>query len=175
MTDEPVLGGAAGRALAALFDEIVEGPPGETAFILNPGDEGLLRSLDRLGADEASRPGANGSSVASHAEHLRYSIGLLNRWQHGEEPFSGADYAPSWDRVRVSESEWADLRRRLAAALAEWRPSLTAPRDESEVALNGVVASVVHLAYHFGAIRQLARAARGPRAREAEGAGALGS
>lgn len=169
------LAGPAGLALAALYGELAYGPPGDMAFVLNPGDRGLLRALEELDAAEASRPGANGSSVASHVDHLLYGIGLLNRWQQGEEPFSDADYSASWERVRVSEEEWEALRGELAQALAAWHPSLTAPREESEVALTGVIASVVHLAYHMGAIRQLAAATRGPRARPHEGANAVGS
>jgi hypothetical protein len=34
----------------------------------------------------------------------------------------------------------------------------------SSLELNGVIASVAHLAYHLGAIRQIDRSTRGPKA-----------
>ena len=41
------------------------------------------------------------------------------------------------------------------------------PRDLEGDALNGAIASVAHLAYHFGAIRQIDRSIRGPSEEEA--------
>ena len=40
---------------------------------------------------------------------------------------------------------------------------LGSPRDVTEVELTGMVASIAHLAYHLGAIRQIDKDARGPR------------
>ena len=66
------------RVLVALLSEALYGPRGD-AFFLNSGDRGLLASLDALSAETASaRPGGR-SSVASHVEHLRYGLELLNR------------------------------------------------------------------------------------------------
>ena len=45
-------------SLAMLFAEIVDGPPTTEAYVLNQGDPGLLRSLDRLGT-RAVHPAAN--------------------------------------------------------------------------------------------------------------------
>jgi hypothetical protein len=36
------------------------------------------------------------------------------------------------------------------------------PREVDDVELNGIVGSVVHMAYHIGAIRQMNNAIRGP-------------
>jgi hypothetical protein len=41
--------------------------------------------------------------------------------------------------------------------------ALGSPRDVSEVELAGMIASIAHLAYHLGAIRQIDRDLRGPR------------
>ena len=76
-----------------LMRELTFGPAPTGAFVLNPGDAGLLASLDRLSADEA----------------------------------------------------------------------FVVPRALTPVELNGVVGSVVHLAYHVGAIRQIHAGARGPK------------
>ncbi len=72
------------RALSELLTEILDGPPAESAWLLNPGDAGLLRSLEALDAGTASRPApAGGASVAAHVDHLRYGFELLNRWSGG--------------------------------------------------------------------------------------------
>jgi len=80
--------------LGRLFTELVggtSGPPGP--FILNSGDLGLLRSLDKLSASDV----------------------------------------------------------------------LESPRDVSNEELAGMIASITHLAYHFGAIRQISKDVRGPK------------
>jgi hypothetical protein len=88
----------------------------------------------------------------------------MNRWSKGASPFADADYAASWRRITVSDEEWGELRKRLRAEIEEWSAAIQQPRDLSDADLTGVLASVVHLAYHVGAIRQMDRAIRGPKA-----------
>ena len=52
---------------------------------------------------------------------------------------------------------------RARTEASRWTETLTAPRDVSEIEATGMIASVAHLAYHLGAIRQIAKTARGPR------------
>ena len=59
-------------ALARLFSELVDGASSTGAFILNSGDEGMLRSLDKLSAADASRSVDGGATIAAHAQHVRY-------------------------------------------------------------------------------------------------------
>lgn len=153
-------------ALALLFSELTKGPSTEAAYMLNPGDLGLLRSLDALTAEAASRPAwPGGATIAAHVDHLCYGLELMNRWAEGEEdPFSGADWAHSWRRVAVSADDWSDLRRRLRLNTAEWQAALQTPRELSPMGLNGMIASIAHLAYHLGAIRQIDRTIQGPKA-----------
>ena len=42
----------------------------------------------------------------------------------------------------------------------------SAPREVTDVQLGWMMGSVAHLAYHFGAIRQIDRATRGPTAED---------
>ena len=133
--------------------------------MLNGGDPGLLRSLDRLSAAAASKPApAGGASIAAHVDHLCYGLELMLRWSGGEpDPWTGADWAASWRRTTVSELEWTALRERLGRLARAWRAALGTPRELSALELNGVIASVPHLAYHLGAIRQIDRAIQGPK------------
>jgi hypothetical protein len=153
-------------SLTTLLRELLEGPPGPSGFVLNPGDPGLLASLERLSANAASaRPGGR-SSVAAHVDHLRYGIGLLNRWSRGEDPWADANYAESWRRQVVSDVEWRSLRDALGREARQWMSAIAQPRELDETALDGIIGSIVHLAYHLGAIRQIAPDATGPPARD---------
>ena len=151
------------RTVLTLLRELAHGPAPDAAWVLNPGDPGLLRSLDKLSAAAASRL-AGESSIAAHVDHLRYGLELMNRWSKGESPFADADYAASWRRVTVSEQGWQELRKRLRVEIEEWCTAIQRPRDLKEADLTGMVASVVHLAYHVGAIRQIDRSIQGPKA-----------
>lgn len=152
------------QSLTTLLSELVDGAPITGAYVLNRGDQGLLRSLDRLSAEAASTVSGGGSSIAAHVDHLRYGLSLMNRWASGEDPFSDADWGVSWRRTTVGEAEWADLRADLRNEAHRWLQALRRSRELDEVELSGVIGSVVHLAYHIGAIRQMDRTARGPSA-----------
>ena len=152
-------------ALARLFSELVDGathPRG--AFILNSGDTGLLRSLDKLSADDASRAVYDGATIAAHAQHVRYGLSLMNRWaREGGNPFADATWDAAWKISRVDAAEWDEIRVGLRSEIQLWLEALRAPREASKVELTGMIASIAHLAYHLGAMRQISRDARGPK------------
>jgi hypothetical protein len=135
--------------------------------MLNRGDEGLLKSLDKLSASAASMTNGGGASIAAHVEHLRFGLSLLNRWAAGEAaPWKGADWTASWRKPTVSDAEWRALRNDLRREAQAWVDALRTPRDLNEAELGWVTGSVAHLAYHLGAIRQIDRVARGPSAED---------
>ena len=43
----------------------------------------------------------------------------------------------------------------LAAEVATWERAVAEPRELDGIELTGVLASIAHLAYHLGAIRQI--------------------
>ncbi len=152
-------------SLVVLFSELVDGAsaPGG-AFILNSGDAGLLRSLDNVTAAQASRALDGGATLAAHAEHLYYGLSLMNRWAaEGGDPFSDATWEAAWKTTSVDERQWADIRDRLRDVVHRWRQALSTPRQVARPELNGMIGSIAHLAYHLGAMRQIATSARGPR------------
>ena len=81
------------HSLALLLRELLNGPSDNVAFVLNPGDRGLLASLDALSTEAANARPNGRSSVAAHVDHLRYGFELLNRWARGENPWADANYA----------------------------------------------------------------------------------
>jgi hypothetical protein len=145
-----------------LFGELMHGTSGQGGFMLNTGDRGLLRSLERLTAADASALTRTGSSIAAHVNHVRYGLSLMNRWSQGENPFGDADWASSWKITTVSEAEWEALRIQLRDEAAKWLVVLRTPREVQSIELSGMIGSIAHLAYHLGAIRQINPSVRGP-------------
>jgi len=151
--------------LASLFSELVNGPPaGGGAYMLNSGDIGLLRSLDKLSAADASRAVNGGATIAAHAQHLRFGLSLMNRWaREGGDPFTNAKWDEAWKINVVDEQDWAEIRQRLGGEAHRWREALSTPREAAPMELAGLIGSIGHLAYHLGAIRQINKETRGPR------------
>lgn len=150
--------------LVTLATELVDGAPEGGAYMLNGGDPGMLGSLDRLSAAQASASVHDGATIAAHVEHVAYGLSLLNRWSAGERnPWADADWSRAWRRTSVDDAEWEALRGDLRAQARMWVDSLRVAREVHDVELNGLVGSIAHLAYHLGAIRQIDKSARGPR------------
>ena len=151
--------------LATLFSELVDGAStGGGAFALNSGDIGLLRSLDKLSAEAASRSVNDGATIAAHAQHLRYGLSLMNRWaSEGGDPFADPKWDDAWKTSKVDAGEWDEIRAGLRDETRRWLEALRSPRQVSDTELSGMIGSIVHVAYHLGAIRQIDKSARGPR------------
>ena len=150
--------------LGYLFSELVSGTGDSGAFMLNSGDVGLLRSLDKLAAADASHAVNGGATIAAHARHLQYGLSLMNRWaSEGGNPFADAMWDEAWTTTAVSDDEWIEIRSGLRDETRRWLHALGSPRDVTREELNGMLGSIAHLAYHLGAIRQIAAAARGPK------------
>ena len=153
------------RVLERLFSELIDGasdPAG--AFVLNTGDVGMLRSLDKISAADASHSVNDGATIAAHAQHVRYGLSLMNRWAiEGGNPFSDARWDDAWKTSAVDAREWEEMRKGLRFEAQRWLQVLGSPREASEVEFTGMVASIAHLAYHLGAIRQIDKQVRGPR------------
>ena len=151
--------------LKTLFAELVDGPPGGSdAYMLNRGDIGLLRSLDKLTAADASRSTNGGATIAAHAQHVRYGLSLMNRWANeGGDPFADATWDAAWKISAVDDATWTEIRAGLRQEADRWTKVLGSPREMSQVEGTGMIGSIAHLAYHLGAIRQIAKETRGPR------------
>ena len=156
---------AMNTALPGLFAELVDGTVMRGGpFMLNSGDIGLVRSLDKLSAADASRAVHDGATIAAHVEHVRYGLSLMNRWAaQGGDPFADATWDAAWNISVVDASQWQEIRNGLRDEARRWLTVLESPRQLTDVELAGMIASIGHLAYHLGAIRQINKAARGPR------------
>jgi hypothetical protein len=151
-------------ALARVFSELVDGTSPDAAFVLNRGDIGLLRSIEKLSAADASRSVNGGATIAAHAQHLRYGLSVMNQWAaEGGNPFADAKWDEAWKTSTVDEREWTEVQDGLRDEAHEWLEMLASPRSVTDVEFSGLISSIAHFAYHLGAIRQIAKDTRGPR------------
>lgn len=158
------------RVLSNMLTEILNGPPGQEAFVLNPGDPGLLRQLDTIDAKTAStRPSPGQKTIAAHTDHVQYGLAMLNRWAGGQaNPWAGADWNASWKRTTVAEDQWRKLRDGLRNEADKWRKVVAARTSWDDLSAAAALSTAVHTAYHIGAIRQIL-AAMQPRTQSASG------
>ena len=152
-------------AMATLLKELTNGTPPTGGYMLNRGDTGLFSALERISAQDASAIISGGSSIAAHVHHVTYYFALMNRWAAGEKnPWKGADWKVSWTKTSVTQEEWAERRHAFETETLRWLKTVSEPREVSEPELTSMIASIVHLGYHLGAIRQMNRATGGPSA-----------
>ena len=154
-----------GSALAQVFGELVHGPRARgSATVLNSGDVGLLASLDRLSAQDASRSTNDGATIAAHAQHLRFGLSLMNDWARvGGDPFANAKWDEAWKVGSVNDEQWAEIRAGLREEAEQWLQALAAAPAHMVKDASGLIGSIAHLGYHLGAIRQIHKDTRGPR------------
>ncbi|NLG69700.1 MAG: DinB family protein [Firmicutes bacterium] len=144
------------------MDEALPGPPGDATWFVDSGPQaGLLRLLDGISPEAASTPPRPGrANLAAHADHVRYGLELANRALRGEhDAFATADWRRSWTIRSVDAEAWARIKaglRREYEAVREVLASSDGWRAV-DMALTGVLAQIAHVAYHRGAIRQIAR------------------
>jgi hypothetical protein len=88
----------------------------------------------------------------------------MNRWAaEGGDPFADATWDAAWAISTVSDTEWAAITDGLRAEARRWMDALKTPREVAAVEFTGLTASIAHVAYHLGAIRQIHKSVRGPR------------
>ena len=152
------------RASLDLLDESLTGPadPHRTWVVSSEPASGLLGTLDALSAEDASRPPVPGArTIAAHAQHELFALDLARHRLEGENP--AADWDASWGTGTVTEPMWANLRAELRRAGTELRQTVESKRTWSDVETQGLIATLAHLTYHLGAVRQIARSFRAGR------------
>ena len=146
------------KTLKTLLLELIDGPPGMSCWILNHDSAGLIVTLKQLAVETAcKKPTPQRKSIAAHAQHVLYSLELLNRWAAGEpNVFQTADWAAAWTDDQLAQEEWYTITRDLEIKAHSWMRRMQEPREWDELAFTGTIASVAHVAYHLGAINQIA-------------------
>lgn len=152
------------RSITTLFSEAYAGPPdpSSTWFIDNEPDSGILGIIACVSAAEASwssKPGDPGTTIASHVEHLRWSLATASDAIEGK-PYNG-NWKESWNMLQADEEAWERLKDALRAEFERLRLNLQKQADlPPGDFMTGVMALLPHAAYHLGTIRQLVERAR---------------
>ena len=143
---EAVEGGEAGKPTGFLDGTKADGS----------GNHGLLATLAGLSAAQASEVTALGVSVAAQAAHTAFHMEVTVRWEKGGErgPF---DWQGSFSPAHVDEAGWQALQDRVRTAYQDVRALAEATSDWTEDAAGGLAATLAHLTYHLGSIRQLVK------------------
>ena len=75
------------ESLLELLSEAYTGPNHAYTWLIgNEPGSGLLGTLQKLSAEEASRAGPSGKAVAAHTRHLRWSLAHANAFARSETP-----------------------------------------------------------------------------------------
>jgi hypothetical protein len=146
------------NSVVELLTEAYEGSQNSSStwFIDNEPDSGILGLIANVSAEEASTSvdgsRETGSTIVSHTEHLRWSLGMMNAAMRGE-PLG--EWKESWRLVTANNDEWESLRISVRAELDTLRRALKSQTELPEEYINGTLALLPHAAYHLGTIRQM--------------------
>ena len=146
------------RAILTLFSEAYAGPvdPSSTRFIDNEPDSGILGIIAGVSAGEASWSGSKndpGTTIASHVEHLRWSLANANGALQGKAYSSS--WKESWNTLAADDAGWKRLQEELREEFEMLHENIQKQKELPGEYLLGVMALVPHAAYHLGTIRQL--------------------
>ena len=152
------------KEIEELLRETFEGGrPGEGTRYLDHA-AGIRATLTSLDAAQASRSRRGHPSIAAHARHMNFHLRVVAEWMQGVRV--KRDWPASFVPGEVSAEEWARLQSELEESRTEFLRVLRSLPPDKFVSEGAGIDALVHLAYHLGAIRQIDRALRGPRAED---------
>jgi len=116
----------------------------------------LFETLDTISAEEASRPvSSHCGSLAAQVTHVIFYMEVLEKTIRHQE-VGKVDWNDIWNRVEVvTTDEWAALKQQLKDTYQ--RISIlvhSIDNWDDDDRIGGIIAIVVHTAYHLGEIRQ---------------------
>ncbi len=143
-------------ALLVLLREVFFGVPeglNYTWFV--QGREAIFPSLAALSAKDAGRvPGPGIASIAAHANHALFALRGVNGNFGFPEP--EGDWESSWVEPRFDEAVWTELQREIQVEYAKLVKGIEdLPAEVEQDLMNSTLATLPHMAFHLGAIRQL--------------------
>lgn len=139
-----------------LLIETFESPIKDGNAYLDRG-AGVFMTLDRIGAEDASRPAFPGATtLAAQTEHIRFYLVALEGFIIGAH--TRVDWTQSWQTTAVTVAEWDTLRSDLRKTYDHTVELIRSFERWDENELGDALAMLTHSAYHLGALRQLVRA-----------------
>ena len=118
-------------------------------------DTSLFRTLETVSAQEASIPvGGKCASLAAQVTHVIFYMEVLERAAIYNDT-SPVDWGEIWRTVeKVTPEEWGALKNKLKDAYQRIDKLFHENEIWNEDAVGGILAILVHTAYHLGEIRQ---------------------
>jgi len=148
------------HSMVALLKEAYDGPPdvnSHTWFNDNDPTAGIFGQIMPISAIQASKSadgtGNPGTTVASHVEHLRWSLANANGAMRGE--MYQSDWKQSWTVTVVDEAGWNILRNQLRDEYQTICKAIEKQTTLESDYLNGLLGMIPHAAYHLATIRQI--------------------
>lgn len=137
--------------LVAVLREGFEGAEQWSYFTDHGTDAGLLGTLAKLSARQASEP-RGGTSIVAHAHHTSFALDASAAWIRGDR--SRRNWQESWSVKQLDEEGWKQLQEELRKRYEDLREAIEKEAATSPEAFGGAAGAVAHVAYHLGAIRQ---------------------
>jgi len=138
-----------------LIRETFEGArPGEGTQYLDR-DSGIVPTVRKLSAEEASQQREGRPSIASHLRHMEFHLRVSHEWIAGDH--SRRDWKASFLPHKVTPAEWQALVEQIQQTRHDFIRVLRSLPADRLVAEGAGMGAIAHLAYHLGAIRQLLR------------------
>lgn len=140
------------KALYALLDETFDNVQG---YFLDKGTS-MFETLATVSAEEASLPvGGKCATLAAQVKHLAFYLDVLEKAIRTQQ-FERQDWDKIWrETSAVTPEEWAALKSSLRQSYDRIKKLISDTSEWSnERQIGGVIAVIVHSAYHLGEMRQ---------------------
>jgi hypothetical protein len=138
--------------LYSLLDETFDNVQG---YYLDKGTS-MFETLATISAEEASVPvGGKCATLAAQVKHVAFYLDVLENALRTQE-FERQDWGKIWrETSAVSPEEWEALKVSLRESYDHLKALINETSEwENERQIGGVIATIVHTAYHLGEIRQ---------------------
>jgi hypothetical protein len=139
-------------ALYSLLDETFDNVQG---YYLDKGTS-MFETLATISAEEASVPvGGKCATLAAQVKHVAFYLDVLENALRTQK-FERQDWGKIWrETSAVSPEEWEALKVSLRESYDHLKALINETSEwENERQIGGVIATIVHTAYHLGEIRQ---------------------
>ena len=137
-----------------ILRETFEGSPENQPSAYLDRGIGIFPMLDVLSAAQVSTE-INGSSIVAHTEHCKFYLDRLCEFIKGRtEP---VNWEQSWLIDEVNDEEWTHLRDSVRKCYENVLRHFAEIEVWDEDKIGSATTMLTHTAYHFGAIRQMAK------------------
>jgi hypothetical protein len=141
------------NSLLTFFAEIFGVSESEHGFILDDGQSGIVGTLMKLTAAQASAADPAGqATIAGHTGHVLWQLQFFAAHERGENP--APDWAASWSVREVDNAAWDTLRSELRTTYDGVVERLRAREEWHAQVVGASMMLLAHCAYHTGEIRQ---------------------